>query len=99
MNGLVYISGVATLKLDEQKCSGCTMCTIVCPHDVFAMKDKKATIQNLDFCMECGACQKNCPEGAISVQSGVGCAAAVINGLLKGTAPNCDCSNTKGDCC
>ncbi len=99
MSGLVYLSGVITLKLDEQKCSGCTMCNIVCPHDVFGMRDKKAVIVNKDYCMECGACEKNCPEGAISVKSGVGCAAAVINGLIKGTEPNCDCSKAKEDCC
>ncbi len=30
--------------------------------------------------MECGACARNCEPGAIQVQAGVGCAAAVILG-------------------
>jgi NAD-dependent dihydropyrimidine dehydrogenase PreA subunit len=94
-----YLKDVVTLELDQQKCNGCTMCTIVCPHEVFAMVDKKANIQNRDLCMECGACEKNCPVGAISVKSGVGCAAAIISGFIKGTGPNCDCSKTKSDCC
>jgi hypothetical protein len=34
--------------------------------------------------MECGACQVNCPTDAISVDSGVGCAAAMIRAALTG---------------
>lgn len=75
------------------------MCIIVCPHEVFQLKEKKAFILNKDQCMECGACEKNCPEGAISVRSGVGCAAGIINGLIRGTEPTCDCSGTDKNCC
>jgi NAD-dependent dihydropyrimidine dehydrogenase PreA subunit len=100
MNGLTYLSNVVTLKLDRQKCNGCKMCVIVCPHEVFVINDRKAYIQHKDLCMECGACEKNCPEGAISVRSGVGCAAGVINGLIRGTEPSCDCSGpNKSSCC
>jgi NAD-dependent dihydropyrimidine dehydrogenase PreA subunit len=99
MNGLVYLKDVVTLELDVTKCNGCKMCTIVCPHDVFVIKDRKAFIDKKDLCMECGACEKNCSEGAISVRSGVGCAAGIINGLLRGTEPTCDCSDTKSTCC
>ncbi|MBW8010315.1 MAG: hypothetical protein FVQ83_03600 [Chloroflexi bacterium] len=33
--------------------------------------------------MECGACQMNCPFGAIQVDSGVGCAQAIIAAALR----------------
>ena len=33
--------------------------------------------------MECGGCAKNCPEEAISVNPGVGCAAAIIAGWIS----------------
>jgi NAD-dependent dihydropyrimidine dehydrogenase PreA subunit len=99
MNSLVYLKNVVSLKLDQQKCKGCKMCTIVCPHEVFIIKDKKAFIDKKDLCMECGACQMNCPEDAISVRSGVGCAAGIINGLFRGTEPSCDCSDSKSGCC
>jgi len=99
MNRLVYLKNVVTLELDQQKCNGCKMCTIVCPHEVFVIKDRKAFLKNKDHCMECGACEMNCPEGAITVKSGVGCAAGIINGLLRGTEPSCDCSTTKNNCC
>ena len=99
MAEFTYLKNVVTLQLDVQKCNGCTMCIIVCPHEVFQLKNKKAIITNKDQCMECGACAKNCPEGAISVRSGVGCAAGIINGLLRGTEPSCDCSGNETDCC
>ena len=95
---LRYLSGVATLRLDESKCNGCGMCRTVCPHGVFDTGSGKARIADLDACMECGACQGNCPEGAIEVQSGVGCVTAIIQGAVTGSKPNCDCSG-KPDCC
>ena len=98
MNGLVYLRNVVTLQLDPAKCNGCRMCTIVCPHDVFAIIEKRAVILNKAFCMECGACEKNCAEGAISVRSGVGCAAGILNGLIRGTEPSCDCSSGSSCC-
>lgn len=76
------------------------MCLQVCPHHVFRTEGRKVQIQNRDGCMECGACARNCPTGAISVRSGVGCAAAVINGMRRGTAPTCGCSeNEKNTTC
>ena len=84
-----YLADVVTLSLDTQQCNGCRMCITVCPHGVFAIVDRKARIVDRDACMECGACAKNCESGAISVDSGVGCAAAIIIGALKGTEPNC----------
>jgi len=97
MTGLTYLRNVNTLQLDRTKCNGCVMCTIVCPHAVFTIKEKRAFIQHKDLCMECGACAMNCSTGAITVKSGVGCAAGVINGLLRGTDPICDCGS--GGCC
>jgi hypothetical protein len=47
--------------------------------------------------MECGACAKNCHAAAISVDTGVGCASAVISGWFTGGKANCDCSD--GECC
>jgi ferredoxin len=38
---------------------------------------------DLDACMECGACAKNCPTAAIRVDAGVGCASGLINEWLR----------------
>jgi ferredoxin len=73
-----------TLEFKEDLCTGCGMCGKVCPHRVFMMNGKKAECQNPQKCMECGACQLNCPAGAIVVKSGVGCAAAMIVQALTG---------------
>jgi len=90
VKNFVYLKNVVTLKLDEEKCIGCGMCEVVCPHAVFSNSNKLAKIDHKDACMECGACAQNCIANAISVQAGVGCAAAVINTAL-GRDGACSC--------
>ena len=81
-----------TLVLDVEKCNGCTLCVMVCPHQVFAMEDHRSQIVNYSACMECGACMVNCAAGAITVHSGVGCASAMINAALTGKEEaTCNC--------
>ena len=84
MENFRYLPGVTTLKLDEGACEGCGLCAIVCPHGVFSLRDHKARIRDLDGCMECGACAKNCSGKAITVTPGVGCAAYIIQTWFKG---------------
>ena len=99
MFGLRYLPGVTTLELDVTKCNGCQLCKIVCPHAVFEMVDKRAKIVDRDACMECGACALNCSEKAITVDAGVGCAAAIIVGSIIGTEPTCGSSTEKPFSC
>lgn len=87
-----YLKNVVTLHLNPEKCVGCGLCTQVCPHGVFALENGKAQIKDYDACMECGACASNCAFAAITVKKGVGCAYAVIQGMLTGGEPSCDCS-------
>jgi len=94
---LEYLKNVVTLELDEGLCSGCGTCMEVCPHQVFAIKGRKASISKRDSCMECGACALNCPASALSVKTGVGCASAVISSLISRKEVSCDCSD--GGCC
>jgi len=84
MKGFRYLEGVATLELDRSLCIGCGRCLEVCPHQVFQIKGKLAELADRDACMECGACAGNCPAGAISVDSGVGCASGLINEWFRG---------------
>ena len=93
-----YLKNVVTLQLDREKCNGCKMCTIVCPHNVFVVKERKAVLRYKDNCMECGACAKNCAQEAITVKPGVGCAAGILMGMLKSTEPTCDCSSGSSCC-
>ncbi len=94
-----YLADVVTLELDAEKCTGCGVCTEVCPHGVFVVEDGQARIVDRDACIECGACALNCPEGALSVEAGVGCANAVIRGMLRGTEPTWDCDCSDGPSC
>ena len=73
-----------TLRYDPARCNGCGMCAAVCPHAVFAANQRQVHLVRTEACMECGACQVNCPTNAISVESGVGCAAAMILAALTG---------------
>ena len=108
MKKLLYLRNVSTLTIDDAKCIGCGMCLEVCPHEVMGMDGKRAHVVHRDACMECGACSRNCPASAISVQAGVGCAAAVINGMLGRSDASCCCvvnpkdpsqDNSKITCC
>ena len=93
-----YLSGVTTLSLDAARCTGCGRCVEVCPHAVFVVDERRAAVADRDACMECGACQRNCAAGAIAVQAGVGCAAALTSAALRGgRAPSCGCDG--GGCC
>jgi NAD-dependent dihydropyrimidine dehydrogenase PreA subunit len=100
MKTMQYLKNTVTLKLDTNLCNGCGMCAIVCPHAVFEIIRGKANITDIDDCMECGACARNCKTGTITVNSGVGCAAGIIRGILTNSEPTCDCSKAKEtNCC
>lgn len=84
-----YMKAVVTLRYDAEKCAGCGMCLVVCPHRVFTAHEGKVRITDIDLCMECGACARNCPYDAIEVHKGVGCAAAILVGMFTGQEPTC----------
>ena len=96
-----YLRNVTTLFYDGEKCTGCGKCTEVCPHGVFDVTNGKAEVIHRDLCMECGACALNCPFDAITVNAGVGCAAAIIWGWFTGNEPACGSENgaAGGECC
>jgi NAD-dependent dihydropyrimidine dehydrogenase PreA subunit len=104
---LSYLKNGETLVQDSARCTGCRQCIEVCPHAVFAMSETiphKSQIVDRGACMECGACARNCASGAITVKAGVGCAAAIIGGMLRGTVPTCgSCDSAARDagagCC
>ena len=94
-----YLANVTTLTYAADKCVGCGRCVEVCPHNVFVLQERRAQITDRDRCMECGACALNCDFGALAVNSGVGCAAALINSMITGGEPSCDCEDSAAGCC
>ncbi len=75
---------INTLRYDPSLCINCGMCLVVCPHACYVPNGKVVSLVRPQVCMECGACQLNCPTGAIYVNSGVGCASAMISAALRG---------------
>ena len=96
---LTYIRNGATLSLDQASCTRCLMCVEVCPHAVFEADRKAVHIVRRERCIECGACALNCAPGAVTVRAGVGCATAVLNGLLRKSEPSCGCSSEAAPSC
>lgn len=92
-----YLTHVVTLGYQPEKCVGCGMCVIVCPHAVFAMPKRQAVLVDREACMECGACKRNCPADAIQVRAGVGCASGLLNRQF-GIQSDCDCGGDR-PCC
>ncbi len=87
---------VNTLEFDRDACNNCGMCITVCPHGVFAEDGRAVRLADPDACMECGACALNCSQEAIRVDSGVGCANAMIMAALTGRKEvTCGCDS----CC
>ncbi|MFQ5769031.1 MAG: mercury methylation ferredoxin HgcB [bacterium] len=78
----VYLTN--TLQFNRDLCNNCKMCSTVCPHAVFERSNGIVHLTYPERCMECGACELNCPTGAITVDSGVGCAAAMIYAAIRG---------------
>jgi len=71
------------------------MCSTVCPHRVFGRDGKVVKLADPRACMECGACQLNCPTKAIKEDSGVGCASAMMLAAIKGQKEvTCGCDGS-----
>lgn len=55
-------------KVDKDKCTGCKICTKVCPVLSISVENKKAVV-NEDECRACGNCEQRCPFHAIEMVS------------------------------
>jgi ferredoxin len=91
-------SPVNTLKFSPSLCVNCGACLDVCQNGVFALENRRVQIVRHEACMECGACQLNCPAGAITVNSGVGCASAMMYAALMGRK-EVSCGGDEPTCC
>jgi NAD-dependent dihydropyrimidine dehydrogenase PreA subunit len=57
------------IQVTKEKCNGCGLCVDICPCDVFRQEDKTGLAEGRyeEDCWYCGACEMDCPTGAITV--------------------------------
>jgi len=60
----MYVDHVQFL-IDNEVCSNCEVCTLVCPKEAVEIKDGKKTVS--DDCTKCGFCVHFCPVECISL--------------------------------
>ncbi len=53
------------VEIDLDLCNGAGACVDVCPVDVYQVVDGKVKADTIGECVECGACQGECPNNAI----------------------------------
>lgn len=56
------------IKIDEEKCNGCSLCASACHEGAIGMVNGKAKLLRDNFCDGLGACLPSCPTGAISFE-------------------------------
>lgn len=55
------------IKLNDELCSRCSICSAVCPYEAIKLDSKSGKIVlDIETCKLCGICYATCPAGAIS---------------------------------
>ncbi|MFB0559210.1 MAG: 4Fe-4S binding protein, partial [Dehalococcoidales bacterium] len=58
---------VAVAVIDEELCSGCKICNLLCPYSAISFDEEKEVSRvNEALCKGCGVCVAACPSGAIT---------------------------------
>lgn len=56
-----------TVVINEEKCTGCSLCVKDCPGACLYLKNGKAYVHETG-CIKCGHCYAICPQGAVSME-------------------------------
>ena len=85
-----YTSPLTPVQVDEALCSGCGVCTMVCPYQAPSLFEKEVDGELDRFsqvdpnkCMRCGTCVGACPLGAIAREG-------VSNAEIQSQIPSVD---------
>jgi adenylylsulfate reductase subunit B len=56
-------------RIDNELCTGCSICADICPMDVIRMDEngETAIIKYKSDCMACNVCSLDCPTQAITI--------------------------------
>jgi ferredoxin len=52
-------------EINEAKCTGCTLCSKVCPAEAITGEKKKIHYISLEKCLKCGKCYEVCKFDAV----------------------------------
>jgi len=67
-------TGDVRISINPLSCTGCGLCAEVCPFGLPERNNNgKYEIRSPESCIECSACQRNCPANAIIMKEQVGC--------------------------
>jgi ferredoxin len=60
------------LVLDNERCTGCGLCTIDCPTKALTLsqngeRERYQILFQQEICEGCGLCEKSCPEGCLQM--------------------------------
>jgi dissimilatory sulfite reductase (desulfoviridin) alpha/beta subunit len=80
----IGIIGHVQIVVDAQQCNGCAECAAVCEESAIVLRDGFLAGINEDLCVQCGACARLCPTGAISSSA---CTYRVLIGGKLGRHP------------
>jgi len=62
---------MVSVKVDAEKCTGCSTCADTCPVTVFELREiggkTVSVVVAEDQCIVCRACEVQCSEGAIAI--------------------------------
>ncbi len=56
------------IKIDEEKCNGCSVCVPACAEGALQIINGKAKLISEVYCDGLGACLGKCPQGAITIE-------------------------------
>jgi len=54
------------VRVDDEKCNGCGLCSIICPLKIVSIENGKAVLDE-DLCDGLGGCVRKCPQEAMSL--------------------------------
>ncbi len=59
------------IEIEDERCDGCGLCVAACPHQMFFLRDGKASVQgNPEDCPGCPICVDACvPDAIVMLQT------------------------------
>jgi 2-oxoglutarate ferredoxin oxidoreductase subunit delta len=74
MKGDIHLAVI--VRFDQDRCTGCELCTTVCPKKIVIMDPSvtnrkgyhPATVTEMALCIACASCAKICPDSVITIE-------------------------------